>query len=379
MSLTAVAISLTLVIWYSPLQLNMGRLPGALCAAKPVLNLRNQGLARIPWEQGRLVSCQLCGDLCHCPWPPPQCPAGVPLVHDGCRCCQICARQEGESCTDKNICDSQRGLQCDYSASYPGGEGECVDRNTLGCELNGVRYEEGQTFKPSCAQLCHCLGGGITCVPLCKDMQQPLGPSCPNPQLLRLPGRCCREWVCGSLDNSIPQDTAATVDRTDRFWQDVPGLSHSVWSNCIEQSTEWSPCSRSCGPGESKRMSNINRACHPQTQIRLCQIRPCHAAKPPIRAHMGTGMCKSRHRSPLPIRLEHHGCYSTHAYRPQFCGLCSDGRCCSPLRTRTMQMGFLCPSGRVIQHLVMRIESCVCHYNCPDSLSAKSRRFISRH
>lgn len=72
------------------------------------------------------VLCQLCDRPCLCPGPPPQCPSGVPLVLDGCRCCQVCARQRGDPCTKMLPCDSQRGLECDYSASFPGAPGECV-------------------------------------------------------------------------------------------------------------------------------------------------------------------------------------------------------------------------------------------------------------
>ncbi|KAK5895146.1 hypothetical protein CesoFtcFv8_011764 [Champsocephalus esox] len=80
------------------------------------------------------VRSQLCDRPCLCPSEVPRCPAGIPLVPDGCRCCQVCARQRAEPCTEKFPCDSQRGLQCDYSASFPGEPGECVGQEDLGCE-----------------------------------------------------------------------------------------------------------------------------------------------------------------------------------------------------------------------------------------------------
>ncbi|KAM3878010.1 CCN family member 5-like [Diretmus argenteus] len=324
------------------------------------------------------VWCQLCAGPCQCPAAAPRCPVGVPLVLDGCQCCQVCARQEGEACTDRLPCDTQRGLQCDHSASYPGGPGECVGQNDLGCELNGVRLGEGQTFQPSCAQLCHCLGGGVTCVPLCTDDLNLPSTSCPNPQLLRLPGRCCKEWVCDSSDNSIYPDSSAAnvspfpVESVERARQNY-GSSQSVGliSNCIEHSTDWSPCSRSCGPGVSIRSSNKNWACRLQTQTRLCQVRPCQVlALGPRGLQPGSGACESR--SALSIHLEHQGCVSTRAYRPRFCGLaCPDGRCCSPYHTRTVPMAFRCPQGRLIQQQVMVIESCACStYNCPQASAA---------
>lgn len=79
----------------------------------------------------------------------------------------------------------------------------CAGQNELGCEVEGRRLGEGQLFQPSCAQLCRCLGGGLTCVPLCSnDLQKP-AEDCGNPQLVRLPGRCCKEWLCDGPDNSI--------------------------------------------------------------------------------------------------------------------------------------------------------------------------------
>lgn len=76
------------------------------------------------------VWCQLCPGPCQCPSTVPRCPVGVPLLLDSCGCCQVCARQEGEACTERLPCDTQRGLQCDYSASFPRGPGQCVGVNT---------------------------------------------------------------------------------------------------------------------------------------------------------------------------------------------------------------------------------------------------------
>lgn len=72
------------------------------------------------------VLCQPCNTPCLCPVSVPQCPAGVPLVLDGCLCCQVCARQRGEPCTEMLPCDRQKGLHCDFSTSFPGDPGECV-------------------------------------------------------------------------------------------------------------------------------------------------------------------------------------------------------------------------------------------------------------
>ena len=45
--------------------------------------------------------------------------------------------------------------------------------------------------------------------------------------------------------------------------------------NCIEQTTEWSACSKSCGMGFSTRVTNRNPHCEMVKQTRLCMVRPC--------------------------------------------------------------------------------------------------------
>ncbi|KAJ8369693.1 hypothetical protein SKAU_G00097210 [Synaphobranchus kaupii] len=301
------------------------------------------------------VCCQLCAGPCNCPGLVPHCREGVPLVSDGCQCCQMCARQKGEACNDKYICDIQQGLQCDYSASYPGGPGECVSQDELGCEFNGVTYQKGQKFQLSCSGMCTCLGGGIACVSLCPPSIRLASPDCPHPQQVRRPGQCCKEWVCEDMDNTVQQD-ALTAHRPHKLWPGVSGqnqnqiqnqiqirnqIQHSATS-CIEQSTEWSACSRTCGPGVSVRVSNQNRVCHLERQMRFCQVRPCRTILSRTRA--GGGWCKASYRAALPERLEYRGCQSTRTYRPRYCGLCSSNRCCTPFRTHTVQVAFTCPT-----------------------------------
>lgn len=325
------------------------------------------------------VWCQLCIGPCQCPPTVLRCPAGVRQMLDSCGCCQVCARQEGEACTDRLPCDTHQGLQCDYSASPPGGPGQCVGRNELGCEMNGRRLEEGQIFQPSCAKLCHCLGGGVTCVPLCSDDLKRPTDKCLKPRLVRLPGRCCKEWVCDSVDNNISSNPSAEQTRQD-YRGGLFGPTFGSISNCIEWTSDWSPCSHSCGPGVSTRTTTRNWACRLQTETRLCHVRTCPSMLPGLRMlQTGSGVCESSHISPVSIKLEHQGCWSTRAYRPRFCALtCLEGRCCSPSHTRTVRMVFRCPQGRLTQQQVMMIESCSCSIStCRQSPATADQSFLS--
>ncbi|XP_049611251.1 CCN family member 5 [Syngnathus scovelli] len=311
------------------------------------------------------VLCQLCNRPCLCPRSAPKCPPGVPLVADGCRCCMVCARQRGQPCTEKFPCDSRQGLTCDYSASFPGGPGECVAREDLTCEVNGISYQDGQSFQPSCDVHCHCRGGGVSCVPACPLNIRPPTADCPHPQHVRLPGKCCKEWLCENLDNSVLQDaiTAMSADTPQ------PPVPVPVSSMCKERSTQWSPCSQSCGMGISTRVSNHNPACKLQIETRLCKVRPCHAhLTMPSGPTLGQqGKCTVSYTAPGPIRLVHQGCSSTRTFRPRYCGTCTDSRCCMPSQTSTVDVTFRCPAGNLRRRPVMVIHSCNCHSDCPYS------------
>lgn len=59
-----------------------------------------------------------------CQWPckcqqRPYCAPGVSSVLDGCGCCKSCARQFGQPCNERDICDPHKGMYCDFSADQP--------------------------------------------------------------------------------------------------------------------------------------------------------------------------------------------------------------------------------------------------------------------
>ncbi|XP_027501836.1 WNT1-inducible-signaling pathway protein 2 isoform X1 [Corapipo altera] len=156
------------------------------------------------------VCAQLCRRPCYCPWVPPRCPRGSPLVLDGCGCCKICARRLGEPCDFLHVCDQSQGLVCDYSTAPAGTGGTCnFEDDEEGCEVNGRVYRDGEIFQPSCKLQCRCLDGGFTCIPLCQEDVRLPTPDCPYPRRVEIPGKCCPEWICGAQDQHLLRDARA--------------------------------------------------------------------------------------------------------------------------------------------------------------------------
>ncbi|XP_066186522.1 LOW QUALITY PROTEIN: CCN family member 5 [Sylvia atricapilla] len=274
------------------------------------------------------VCAQLCRRPCYCPWVPPRCPRGSPLVLDGCGCCKICARRLGEPCDFLHVCDQSQGLVCDYSSAPAGTGGTCnFEDDEEGCEVNGRVYREGEIFQPSCKIQCHCLDGGFNCIPLCQEDVRLPTPDCPYPRRLEIPGKCCPEWVCEAQDRHLLRDArAGKMQGSSRegmptqisgdgpftsgcetsagdtshagLYLKHQGQLNAPASNpfpvvsslaaagavsplppspCPEWGTEWSACSATCGLGFATRVSNQNRYCRLETQRRLCMARPCPA------------------------------------------------------------------------------------------------------
>ncbi|XP_052016693.1 CCN family member 3 [Apodemus sylvaticus] len=296
----------------------------------------------------------------------PTCAPGVRSVLDGCSCCPVCARQRGESCSEMRPCDQRSGLYCDRSADPFNETGICMVPDGDNCVFDGVIYRNGEKFEPNCQYHCTCRDGQIGCVPRCQlDVLLP-GPDCPAPRKVLVPGECCEKWICGSEEQETLGGLALPAYRPEA----TVGVEVSDYSiNCIEQTTEWSACSKTCGMGFSTRVTNRNPQCEMVKQTRLCVIRPCGQEPEEVTDKKGK-KCLRTKKSLKPTHLQFKNCTSLQAYKPRYCGVCSDGRCCTPYNTKTIQVEFQCSSGHNIKKPVMVIGTCTCHSNCPKNNEA---------
>ncbi|XP_048870426.1 CCN family member 1-like [Brienomyrus brachyistius] len=318
-----------------------------------------------------------CPAVCDCPAGAPVCPPGVSAVPDGCGCCKVCAAQLNEDCHPTQPCDHHKGLECNYGNDVTHDRGICrAKQEGRTCEYSGRIYQSGESFHAGCQHQCTCVDGAVGCAPLCPAHLLFATPSCPAPRLIRVPGQCCPRLDChkGKPDQSSthrhpykPENSAENeLLATGKKWDKKQEQKHlAAWMQvvreCIIQTTEWSPCSRSCGMGVSSRVTNDNRKCKLVKETRLCTIRPCGSVPGPLKKGR---KCSRTHKPPEPLRLSYAGCRSARLYQPNYCGTCADGHCCTPRRSRTAAVLFVCPDGERFQKAVMFVRSCKCGVPC---------------
>ncbi|KAK8767890.1 hypothetical protein V5799_005330 [Amblyomma americanum] len=310
-----------------------------------------------------------CGPSCRCSSGGPheggeggaRCPDGVSLVRDGCNCCSICARQQGDTCDAVQLCDARRQLHCVYpdrNASV----GTCKVVQGQSCQVEGLgQYKDGATFKLDCRTQCSCQNGTYGCVSLCPHEGVRPSAECRNARLVRLRGNCCREWLCDH--DTLKQPLALAR------------------ASCERHAGDWSPCSASCGVGVSTRLVTDFRLgqCRSRNETRICNVRPCTALDA-AGAAGSAGSSGSRHRTrrnhlcratvrascAAPL-TDGANCTSVAPQTPKYCGSCPGRRCCFPVLTTTTTLPFHCfeDGGWVTRHKdVMTIVRCRCKPKC---------------
>ncbi|GIZ03260.1 hypothetical protein CEXT_305652 [Caerostris extrusa] len=149
------------------------------------------------------------------------------------------------------------------------------------------------------------------CLPLPPREGATLSAECRHPQLVKMHGSCCREWLCEST------------------------LYEDRKKHCQPFTGEWTTCSTTCGMGVSTRVSNANPECQLKNETRLCLLRPCSTEDNPQvsipHGHHKNHVCRATVRSTTPIRLTDEGnCTSVALYQPKYCGFCTTPAAATP-------------------------------------------------
>lgn len=296
-----------------------------------------------------------CRSPCNCTVEP-SCKAGVNIVADGCGCCPMCARQQGDLCSPRDRCDEEKGLYCLHSSSSSSGaaadfRGTCRAKHGKPCRVDDNEYLDGVQFSPNCSLLCTCQDGKYACSSRCpQELRAPSNVHCRDSHLVAIKDRCCKEWVCPHQHSHIDRDNGTAYDR------------------CQIESTPWSSCSVTCGVGESIRVTTDNADCKPIQERRLCIVRPCDDADSnPLPNKKCRGTFESE-----PQKIVHEGCESEQQYALRYCATCKRNKCCGPAKVSTAPVPFRCPASsssavaedkdkeRIVSKLVMFVEACRC-------------------
>ncbi|XP_071980099.1 CCN family member 5-like isoform X2 [Engystomops pustulosus] len=334
------------------------------------------------------VTCTLgetpgCPMTCECS-AVPACPPESAAALDSCGCgCVVCVQGLGLPCDGLRPCDLSQNLMCDYEGDPSGQHGVCkvilVSQEPQSCFHDGNEILHGQEFEIDCESYCKCENGNIKCAPLCPEPERPLNPTCEEMQLVTAPGECCPQWRCleessGLEDWAEPQNIDTTLDEVSiedkakiRSRREAPDSEQDEEpleeSHSCNPDTEWTPCSRTCGIGNSVRIIYNRETCIPKAEKRLCMIRPCKGQYPSANYTVlkASNVCSHLMRWTHPLHLRFRDCLSSRPLLLKFCGHCSDGRYCTPLRSETRPVQFQCSQfKKKVTRKVMWVQRCQC-------------------
>ena len=74
--------------------------------------------------------------------------------------------------------------------------------------------------------------------------------------------------------------------------------------------------------------------------------------------------CLAVYQPEAPVNFTLAGCTSTRTYRPKYCGVCTDSRCCIPYKSKTISISFQCPDGPNFSRQALWINACFCNLSC---------------
>ncbi|CAG5123428.1 unnamed protein product, partial [Candidula unifasciata] len=334
---------------------------------------------------------EFCHFPCQCRVEELTCQDGVSVIKDGCGCCFMCARQMGDMCSVRDLCDTAKNLYCDRKDNNSTGLCKGKDKNP--CLVDGVAYNDGEKFQPECSQLCTCQNGFYGCINTCpQELQKPSELTCHEPKLIQVKNKCCKEWSCQKMEASgmagLAQDRGLHSDNLilqNPMWCDfsiliVPKCENvfldqtstsalleepaystaSSFQACYKKTTDWTPCSVTCDVGVSIRIVVDPMTCNSFQELQLCYLRPCGMSLDTL----GREKCTPTTRSSRRFHIQYQDCLSVKDYNLKFCTNCKKNKCCYPYRSRTRLLEFQCSDGKRELYNYMWLKKCRCEDTC---------------
>jgi len=322
------------------------------------------------------------------------CPIGHGMVRlADMPCCHVCGQQRDKQCSEIKPCDTTLRLECEYTNKKQK-TGVCQPKPGRECWADDRNFASGDDFWPNCNTQCFCIDGGIAC-----RQAKSSEPDC-------LPG-----------ENIIHQE--ARMDPPSQIFFREANEEHGIKS-CSVQTTQWSPCSRTCGWGFSERVTNNNPECKLEKEIMLCKMRACEES-----LSQGSQLSRSSRYNPRnsgsrysrrynyansrskrqlekcsirkggkvrakraeKSKIVFSGCASKKSVAMKYCPVCPTERCCPDMAPidnqnnekykgfKVKDVAFKCRDGEILRKKIMIIRHCRCN---ADSCKPSSPYMFSR-